>query len=56
MEENEIRGERIMASNYPAGVTGMEPEISGEYPDEAKLEAYALAMEKIQKQFGSEDL
>jgi hypothetical protein len=43
-----------MASNYPAGVTGMEPEISGEYPDEAKLEAYALAMEKIQKQFGSE--
>jgi hypothetical protein len=45
-----------MASNYPPGVSGNEPEITGKYEDEANLEAYALAMEKIQKQFGTEGL
>jgi len=33
----------------------MEPEISGEYPNKAKMEAYALAMEKIKLEFGREN-
>lgn len=39
-----------MSSNYPPGVTGMEPQISGVYPPDVILDSAVESIGKIRKQ------